>query len=216
MVGFQKRFSKYSVSGSPSIFLISTKYRLNYLVRSTIVLSAAQENSVLYSLEIKKYETAEQVVFWLLIIVLEVKSSGNHFHFLKEPFARFRFTITELKYRALCVRKTWRSFLPQMSHLSQSVKGKIIFWRLDPLWSPGCPNSRVESNDVKLIFIFVLFNKYYCVLLQNFVTYSTATQIHRSLLHVKQLWQLQAKYPKASNFKIHMLVYYLLCAFPTS
>ena len=50
----------------------------------------------------------------------------------------FRFTITELKYRTLCVRKTWRSFLsllPQMSHLSQSVEGKMIFWR--PVWSPG-------------------------------------------------------------------------------
>ena len=114
---------------------------------------------------------------------MEVKSYGNHFHFLKEPFARFRLTITELKYRALCVRKTWRSFLrllPQMSNLSQSVKGKMIFWRLDPLWSPGCPNPRVESNDVKLIFIFVLFNKYYCVLSKNFVTYSTATQIYIS------------------------------------
>ena len=62
----------------------------------------------------------------------------------------------------------------------QSVKGKMIFWRLDPLWSPGCPNPRVESNDVKLIFIFVLFNKYYCVLSTNFVTYSTATQIYIS------------------------------------
>ena len=67
-----------------------------------------------------------------------------------------------------------------MSNLSQSVKGKIIFWRLDPLWSPGCPNPRVESNDAKLIFIFVLFNKYYCVLSKNFVTYSTATQIYIS------------------------------------
>ena len=84
---------------------------------------------------------------------------------------------------ALCVRKTWRSFLrllPQMSNLSQSVKGKMIFWRLDPLWSHGCPNPRVESNDAKLIFIFVLFNKYYCVLSKNFVTYSTATQIYIS------------------------------------
>ena len=34
------------MSGSPSIFLISSKYRPNYLVRSTIFLSAAQENSV--------------------------------------------------------------------------------------------------------------------------------------------------------------------------
>ena len=107
--------------------------------------------------------------------------TGNHFHFLKEPFARFRFAITELKYRTLCVRKTWRSFeslLPQMSRLSQSVKGKMTFWYLDPVWSPACPNPRVESNDVKRIFIFVLFNKYYCVLSKNFVTYSTATQIH--------------------------------------
>ena len=114
---------------------------------------------------------------------MEVKSYGNHFHFLKEPFARFRLTITELKFRALCVRKTWRNFLrllPQMSNLSQSGKGKMIFWRLDPLWSPGCPNPRVESNDAKLIFIFVLFNKYYCVLSKNFVTYSTATQIYIS------------------------------------
>ena len=62
-----------------------------------------------------------------------------------------------------------------MSNLSQSVKGKIFFWRLDAPWSPGCPNPRVGSNDVKLIFIFVLFNKYYCVLSKNFVTYSTAT-----------------------------------------
>ena len=72
------------------------------------------------------------------------------------------------------------SLLPQMSNLSQSVKRKMIFWRLDPLWSPGCPNPRVESNDVKLIFIFVLFNKHYCVLSKNFVTYSTATQIYIS------------------------------------
>ena len=67
-----------------------------------------------------------------------------------------------------------------MPNLSQSVKGKMIFCRLDPLWSRGCPNPRVESNDVKLIFIFVLFNKYYCVLSKNFVTYSTATQIYIS------------------------------------
>ena len=56
----------------------------------------------------------------------------------------------------------------------------MIFCRLDPLWSCGCPNPRVESNDVRLIFIFVLFNKYYCVLSKNFVTYSTATQIYIS------------------------------------
>ena len=93
----------------------------------------------------------------------------------------FRFTITELKYRTLCVRKTWRSFLsllPQMSHLSQSVKRKMIFWRLDPVWSPGCLNPPVESDDVKLIFIFVLLNKYYCVLSQNIVTHPTGTHIH--------------------------------------
>ena len=175
----------------------------------------------------------------------------------------FRFTITELKYRTLGVRKTWRSFLsllPLMSHSFQSVKGKMIFfWRLDPVWPPGCLNPRVESNDgtvllkfdpvwspqirsakiiqpkaepklelprltkwntvlptfnpvcspeirsaiimqpnampklklprlakwspiiilaLPLIFIFVLFNKYYCVLSKNFVIYSTATQIH--------------------------------------
>ena len=74
----------------------------------------------------------------------------NHFHFLKEPFDMFRFTITELKYRTLSVRKTWRSFpslLPQMSHLSQSITGKMIFWRLDQVWSPGCLSPRVESND---------------------------------------------------------------------
>ena len=62
----------------------------------------------------------------------------------------FRFTITELKYRTLCVRKTWRSFLsllPQMSHLSQSVKGKMIFWRLDPVWSPDSLKPRVESSE---------------------------------------------------------------------
>ena len=62
----------------------------------------------------------------------------------------FRFTTTELKYRTLCVQKTWRSFLsllPQMSHLSQSVKRKMIFWRLDPVWSPGCLSPRVKSND---------------------------------------------------------------------
>ena len=74
----------------------------------------------------------------------------NHFHFLKEPFDLFRFTITELKYRTLSVRKTWRSFpslLLQMSHLSQSAKGKMIFWRLHPVWSPGCLSPQVESND---------------------------------------------------------------------
>ena len=32
------------------------------------------------------------------------------------------------------------------------------FWCLDPVWSPGCLNPRVESNDVKVIFIFVPFN----------------------------------------------------------
>ena len=66
----------------------------------------------------------------LIHILILVKSSGNHFHFLKELFDMFRFAITELKYRALCVRKTWRSFLsllPQMSHFSQSIKGKMIF-----------------------------------------------------------------------------------------
>ena len=26
-------------------------------------------------------------------------------------------------------------------------KGKMIFRRLDPVWSPGCLNPRVESND---------------------------------------------------------------------
>ena len=57
-----------------------------------------------------------------------------------------------------------------MSNLPQSVKGKMIFWRLDPLWLSLNP----------LIFIFVLFNKYYCVLSKNFVTYSTATQIYIS------------------------------------
>ena len=79
-----------------------------------------------------------------------LKPSGNHFHFLKEPFDMFRFTITELKHRTLCVRKTRRSFLsllPQMSHLSQSVQGQMIFWRLDPVWSPGCLNPRVKPND---------------------------------------------------------------------
>ena len=133
-----------------------------------------------------------QTVFLRLVVlinVLEVKSFGNHFRFLKGPFARFRLTITELKYRALCVRKTWRSFLrllPQMSNLPQSVKGKITFWRLDPLWSPGCPNPRVESNDVKLIFIFVLFNKYYCVLSK--ISSLIQQQLkYTSLLQVKQL-----------------------------
>ena len=121
-------------------------------------------------------------------------------HFLKALFARFRLTITELEYRALCVRKTWRSFLrllPLMSNLSQSVKGKMIFWHLDPLWSPGCPNPRVESNDAKPIFIFVLFNKYYCVLSKNFVTYSTATQIYISTT---------SKTAMKTSGKIHMLV----------
>ena len=83
-----------------------------------------------------------------------VQSSGNHFHFLKEPFDMFRFTITELKYRTLSVRKTWRRFLnllPQMSHLSQSVKGKMTFWRLDPVWSPGYLSPRVESNDATVL-----------------------------------------------------------------
>ena len=59
----------------------------------------------------------------------------------------FRFTITELTYKTLSVRKAWRSFpslLPQMSRLSQSAKGKLTFWPLDPVWSP-C--KRVESND---------------------------------------------------------------------
>ena len=34
-----------------------------------------------------------------------------------------------------------------MSHLSQSVKGKMIFWHLDQVWSPGCLSPRVESNN---------------------------------------------------------------------
>ena len=63
---------------------------------------------------------------------------------------------------------------------AQVISKQMIFWRLDPLWSLGFPNPRVESNDVKLIFIFVLFNKYYCVLSKNFVTYSTGTQIYIS------------------------------------
>ena len=33
-------------------------------------------------------------------------------------------------------------------------------------------------TTVKLIFIFVVFNKYYCVLPKNLVTYSTAAQIN--------------------------------------
>ena len=59
----------------------------------------------------------------------------------------FRFTITELTYKTLSVRKVWRSFpslLPQMSRLSRSGKGKLTFWPLDPVWSP-C--KRVKSND---------------------------------------------------------------------
>ena len=56
VVDFRKRFSKYSVSGSPSIFLISSKYRPNYLMRSTIVLSAAQENSVFLSVSARNQE----------------------------------------------------------------------------------------------------------------------------------------------------------------
>ena len=163
----------------------------------------------------------------------------------------FRFTITELKYRTLCVRKSFLSLLLQMSHLSQSVKGKMIFWHLDPVWSPaaGCLNPRVESNDstvllkfdpvwspqirsaiyiqpnampklklprltkwnpiiisaLLLIFIFVLFNKYYCVLSKNFVTYSTATRIHLYYM-LNSYDNFRQKYLKTSNFKIHMLV----------
>ena len=63
---------------------------------------------------------------------------------------------------------------------AQVISKQMIFWRLDQLWSLGFPNPRVESNDVKLIFIFVPFNKYYCVLSKNFVTYSTGTQIYIS------------------------------------
>ena len=128
-------------------------------------------------------------------------------------FWRSRFTCFDSRSRSwsiehrLRVRKTWRSFLsrlPQMSHLSQSVKRKMTFWRLDPVWSPGFLNPRVESNDVKLIFIFVFFNKYYCVLSLKF-RHSFNRNSNTSVLHVKQLWQLQAKYLKTSNFKIHIL-----------
>ena len=41
-----------------------------------------------------------------------------------------------------------------MSHLSQSVKGKMTFWRLDQVWSPGCLNPRVESNDGTVLLKF--------------------------------------------------------------
>ena len=34
------------------------------------------------------------------------------------------------------------------------------------------------STTVKLMLMFVLFNKYYCVLPKHYVTYSTETQIH--------------------------------------
>ena len=98
-----------------------------------------------------------------------------------------------------------------------SVKGKMIFCRLDPLWSRGCPNPRVESNDVKLIFIFVLFNKYYCVISKNFVTYSTATQIYISAT-CKTAMTTSGKISKNIQFQnTHAaLFYYLFCAFPTS
>ena len=210
----------------------------------------------------------------------------------------FRFTITELKYRTLCVRKTWRSFLSLvalMSHLCQSVKGKMIFWRLDPVWSPGYLNRRVESNDgtvlprfdpvwspqirsakiiqpkaepklelprlikwntvlptfnpvcspeirsaiimhpnampklklprltkwspiilaLPLIFIFVLFNKYYCVLSKNFVTHSAATQIH--LYYMSNSYDnFRQNIKKQPISKYTCLIYYLLYAFPIS
>ena len=38
-----------------------------------------------------------------------------------------------------------------MSHLSQSVKGKMTFWRLDQVWSPGCLYPRIESNDATVL-----------------------------------------------------------------
>ena len=103
-----------------------------------------------------------------------IKSSGNHFHFLKEPFDMFRYTITELNTENMA--KFSKSSAADVLFISK--QGKMIFWGLDPVWSPGCLNPRVQSNDVKLIFIFVLFNKYYCVLSKKFVTYLTATQIH--------------------------------------
>ena len=60
--------------------------------------------------------------FWV------VKSSGNHFHFLKEPFDMFRFTITELKYRTLCVRKTWPELLEyDMAKFSKSSGADVPF-----------------------------------------------------------------------------------------
>ena len=71
----------------------------------------------------------------------------------------FRFTITELKYRTLCVRKTWRSLLPQMSHLSQSAEGKMIFWHLDPVWSPGCPISKYTYWFYYLLCAFPTYLK---------------------------------------------------------
>ena len=87
---------------------------------------------------------------WLNLLI-------NHFHFLKEPFDMFQFTITELKYRTISIWKTWQSFpslLPQMSNLSRSVKGKLIFWSLSPFWSPGCLSPRVESNDSTVLSKF--------------------------------------------------------------
>ena len=126
MSGRRTRFSKY---GLPDMEYFEKLPRLPDI-----------ETSIAYLLSL--------VILYWLIIVLKVKSSGNHFHFLKEPFARFGFTVTELKYRTLCVLKTWQSFLsllPQMSHLFQSIKGKMTFWCLDPVWSPGCPTH--ESNQ---------------------------------------------------------------------
>ena len=44
-------------------------------------------------------------------------------------------------------RRSFPSVLPQMLHLSQSVIGKMIVLRLDPVWSPCCLSPRIQSND---------------------------------------------------------------------
>lgn len=85
------------------------------------------------------------------------------------------FRFTEIYYRTLSVRKTWRIFpslMPQMfQSLSQRVECIPIFLRFqqvciqkskasvlsksdDPVWSPGCVSPQVESKDGTVLPIF--------------------------------------------------------------
>ena len=76
----------------------------------------------------------------------------------------------------------WNKVFPKFKSVcSPEIKSAIIIQpnAMPKLKLPRLTNwSPIIILALPLIFIVVLFNKYYCVLSKNFVTYSTATQIH--------------------------------------